>query len=158
MARKKYKLDFESVPEECWYANLRSVLSQRDWDRVRRAAYARAQGKCTVCGARGRLEAHERWSYDEKKKLQKLEDVVALCGACHAVKHVSRSYLVGKGEIVEAQFKKVNGVSQAEYHEALSAANDEYVKRNEIEGWTTDISWLKEKFNIEIFYNGINKK
>ena len=29
MKNKKYKLDFEMVPEECWYANLRSVLSKQ---------------------------------------------------------------------------------------------------------------------------------
>ena len=150
MAGKKYKLDFEFVPEECWFSNLRSVLCQGDWDRVRRAAYARAGGRCVVCGARGRLEAHEKWSYDDERRLQKLEDVVALCGACHAVKHVSRSYLVGKGDTVEAQFKKVNGVSQSEYHEALGAANEEYKRSNAIEGWTTDISWLKKNFNITI--------
>lgn len=150
MEKKNYKLDFEFVPEECWYSNLRSVLSQADWDRVRKGAYARAKGRCTVCGARGRLEAHEKWSYDDELALQKLEDVVALCAACHAVKHVSRSYLVGKGEEVEAQFMKVNGVSQMEYHEALGAANESYRKRNGVEGWTTDVSWLKDKFGITL--------
>lgn len=150
MEKKRYKLDFEFVPEECWYSNLRSVLSQADWDRVRKDAYARAKGRCTVCGARGRLEAHEKWSYDDKLALQKLEDVVALCSACHAVKHVSRSYLVGKGDEVAAQFMKVNGVSQMEYHEALGAANEGYRKRNAVEGWATDVSWLKDKFSITL--------
>lgn len=41
MKNKKYKLDFEMVPEECWYANLRSVLSKQQWDAVRKDAYAR---------------------------------------------------------------------------------------------------------------------
>lgn len=44
MKNKKYKLDFEMVPEECWYANLRSVLSKQQWDAVRKDAYARAGG------------------------------------------------------------------------------------------------------------------
>lgn len=38
--KKQYKLNFEMVPEECWYANLRSVLPPAQWDRVRRDAYA----------------------------------------------------------------------------------------------------------------------
>ena len=77
---KKYKRDFEMVPEECWFSNLRSVLKPADWDIVRRDAYKRAGGRCCICGRTGeRLEAHERWSYDEEKALQKLETVVALC-------------------------------------------------------------------------------
>lgn len=138
------------MPEECWYSNLRSVLSQADWDKVRKNAYARAKGRCMVCGARGRLEAHEKWSYDDTLALQKLEDVVALCSACHAVKHVSRSYLMGKGKEVEAQFRKVNGVSQTEYHKALGEANEKYLRQNKIEGWTTDLTWLKENFSITL--------
>ena len=145
---KEYKLDFEFVPEECWYSNLRSVLKAEDWDKVRKDAYKRAGGRCSVCGGLGRLEAHEKWEYDDQNRVQKLNSVIALCSACHLVKHISRAYLVGKGGEAMEQFIKVNKCSQMEYHEALQKANEEYVKRNKIEGWVTDISWLKDKFNI----------
>ena len=148
--KKTYKLTFEMVPEECWYSNLRSVLKPADWDRVRRYAYACAGGKCSICGASGRLEAHEQWSYDEGKALQKLENVIALCRNCHEVKHIGRTYMVGRGAEAMEHFMKVNGCSQMEYHDALSATNEEYVRRNGIEGWVTDIRWLKNKFNIEL--------
>ena len=148
--KKQYKLDFEMVPEECWRGNLRSLLSPAQWDVVRKDAYKSAKYKCSICGAAGRLEAHERWSYDDKKALQKLEDVTALCAACHAVKHVSRSYLFGKEYEVMEQFQKVNRCSQMEYHEALKAANKAYQERNAVEGWVTDFSWLKENYNIEV--------
>mgnify|MGYP000757833805 CR=1 FL=1 len=76
----KLKLDFELVPDGCWYSNLRSILKPAQWDVVRREAYARANGKCMICGRpTKRLEAHERWSYDEKNAVQKLEDVIAVC-------------------------------------------------------------------------------
>ena len=147
---KKYRLEFEFVPEECWYSNLRSVLKSEDWDRVRKDAYARAKGRCMICGARERLEAHESWSYDDEKKLQKLETVVALCRGCHEVKHISRSYLVGRGADAMEHFMKVNGCSQMEYHEALAEANEEYKRRNRVEGWVTDIRWLEGKFGIKL--------
>lgn len=146
---REYKLNFELVPEECWYSNLRSVLKPSDWDKVRRDAYARAGGRCCICGRRAtRLEAHEKWSYDEKLALQKLEDVVALCHACHEVKHISRTQLMGRGMEAMEHFMKVNGVSQMEYHAALQQSNEEYLRRNKVEGWVTDISWLKDKFDI----------
>ena len=146
--KKEYKLRFETVPQECWFSNLRSVLPPAVWDKVRRDAYARAGYRCTVCGRQGRLEAHEKWSYDEENAVQKLEDVVALCKSCHEVKHVSRTALFGRGDDAMAHFMKVNGATQAEYHEALQAMNEEYLRRSKVEGWVTDISWLKNRFNI----------
>ena len=146
----EHKLTFELVPEECWYSNLRSILKPKDWDIVRREAYARANGRCSICNQRtNRLEAHEKWSYDEENALQKLEDVVALCHRCHEVKHISRTQLIGRGMEAMEQFMRVNKCSQMDYHAALGEANEEYLRRNRVVGWVTDISWL-ERFNIKL--------
>ena len=147
---KKYKLDFELVPEECWYANLRSILRAEDWDVVRRDAYKRAGHKCRICGAGGRIEAHEKWSYDEKNAVQKLEDVLALCHNCHLVKHIGRTQLMGDEGVAMTHFMKVNKCSQMDYHGALAKANEEHARRNKIENWSTDVSWLKQRFGLEI--------
>ena len=90
------------------------------------------------------MEAHEKWSYDEEKALQKLEDVLALCSACHEVKHIGRTQMIGRGMDAMEHFMRVNQCSQMQFHEALQEANEEYLKRNKIEGWVTDISWLKK--------------
>lgn len=146
---KKYKLTFELVPEERWHANLRSMLSQEQWDLIRKDAYRRAGYKCRICG-RGntRLEAHEKWSYDERKGLQKLEDVLALCKDCHQVKHISRTQLIGRGNDAMEHFMRVNECTQSDFHAELGRANEEYIRRNKIENWVTDISWLKDKINF----------
>lgn len=138
------------VPEECWFANLRSVLTPADWDRVRKAAYARAKWQCRICGAKGRLEAHEQWRYDEENALQTLEDVLALCRNCHEVKHISRTQLMGKGAEAMEHFMRVNGCSQMDFHAALGEANEAYRRRNQVEGWVTDISWLEKRFDIKL--------
>ena len=102
-----------------------------------------------ICGSyTKRLEAHEKWSYDEERALQKLEDVVALCHRCHEVKHISRTQLIGRGMDAMEHFMKVNECSQMDFHTELSKANEEYLQRNRVEGWVTDISWLSQKFNI----------
>ena len=83
------KLNFELVPDSCWYSNLRSILSPAQWDIVRREAYREANGKCMICGEPAtRLEAHEKWSYDEENAVQKLETVIAVCKSCHEVIHI----------------------------------------------------------------------
>ena len=139
---KEYKLRFGLVPDGCWYTNLRSALPKEVWDRIRRAAYARAGGRCSICGAAGMLEAHEIWSYDDNKHIQKLEDVIAVCPACHEVIHIGRTSLMGREKEAQAHFMKVNGATQSEYHAALGQANREHAERSRHE-WVTDISKLK---------------
>lgn len=116
----EYKLNFEMVPDGCWYSNLRSLLSPRQWDAVRKKAYARAGGRCMICGAPSkRLEAHEQWEYDEKNAVQRLKNIIAVCPACHAVIHIGRTQLKGDIRAAEEHFMKVNGCSYSEYRAAL---------------------------------------
>ena len=143
MQKRPFKLDFQLVPDGCWYANLRSALPREVWDKLRRVAYARAGGKCSVCGAGGRLEAHEVWSYDDEKHIQSLQDIIAVCPACHAVIHIGRTALMGKEAEAQAHFMKVNGCTQSDYHAALGEANRIHAERSRHE-WITDISKLRE--------------
>ena len=140
----EYKLNFEMVPDGCWYSNLRSLLSPRQWDAVRKKAYARADGRCMICGAPSkRLEAHERWEYDEENAVQRLKDIIAVCPACHDVIHIGRTSLLGREAEAQAHFMKVNGATQSEYHAALGEANRVHAERSRHE-WVTDISALKQ--------------
>lgn len=141
----KYKLDFELVPDSVWGSNLRSLLSKAQWDVVRKEAYGRANGKCMICSRpSARLEAHEKWSYDEENAVQKLEDVVAVCKACHETIHIGRTQLVGREEYAAAHFCKVNGCSYADYRKALGKANEDHIRRNKIPEWKLDLSYLKK--------------
>lgn len=142
----EYKLGFELVPDGCWYSNLRTILSKEQWDVVRKEAYARAGGKCMICGVPGkRLEAHEKWEYDEKNRIQRLKDVVAVCRACHEVIHIGRTTLFGGEERASEHFMKVNGCGYAEYRKALGKANEDHRRRNLAGEWKLDLSYL-EKF------------
>lgn len=139
------KLNFELVPDSCWYSNLRSVLPPGGWDIVRKKAYARAGGKCMICGAlTARLEAHEQWSYDEKNAVQKLENVIAVCHACHEVIHIGRTQLMGREKEASEHFMKVNNCTYAEYRRALGEANEAHRRRNKIPEWKLDISKLRD--------------
>lgn len=97
-----------------------------------------------ICGRPvRRLEAHERWEYDEANGVQKLADVVALCHRCHETVHIGRAQLTGRGQEAEDWFMKVNGVSYAELRAALGKANDDHRRRNQIPEWKLDLTWLK---------------
>lgn len=138
------KLNFELVPESCWCSNLRSQLPQGAWDTVRRRAYARAGGKCMICGApTSRLEAHEQWTYDDDTHIQSLKNIVAVCRSCHEVIHIGRTQLVGREEQAIAHFIKVNNCTYADYRKALGEANAVHRERSRHE-WQLDISKLSD--------------
>ncbi|MDE7379806.1 MAG: HNH endonuclease [Clostridia bacterium] len=136
------KLNFELVPDSCWYSNLRSALPQEVWDKIRRKAYARANGKCMICGApTTRLEAHEQWEYDDENGVQKLVNVVAVCRSCHEVIHIGRTQLMGREKEASEHFMKVNNCTYAEYRAALGKANEKHRERSKRE-WQLDVSEL----------------
>ena len=140
---KKYKLNFELVPDACWNSNLRSVLRPKDWDTVRQDAYARANGKCMICNRSvKRLEAHEVWEYDEKGGIQKLSDVIAVCHNCHSVIHIGRTQLLGDEEKAARWFMYVNKCTYTDYIHALNEANLIHIRRNLVPEWQLDVSWL----------------
>ena len=138
------KLNFELVPDSCWYSNLRTILSKRQWDFLREDAKKRANYKCAICGRPvKRLEAHEQWSYDEEQGIQKLENIIAVCHDCHSVIHIGRTQLVGDIERAEKHYMKVNGVSYAEYIKDLGKANEDHQRRNLVAEWKLDLSFLE---------------
>ena len=69
---------------------MRSNVSKAVSNRLRHQVAADAGDRCEICGARGRrwpVECHETWDYDDDRKIQRLQRLVALCPACHEVKH-----------------------------------------------------------------------
>ena len=141
------KLDFELVPDGCWHSNLRSLLKPAEWDKIRRRAYAKAGGRCMICGAKASLlEAHETWEYDEKLGVQKLADIRAVCHLCHSVIHIGRTQLAGDEGAAIRHFMRVNECSYAGYIKALGKANERHRRLNEVSEWAIDVTFLKKFF------------
>lgn len=140
----KYKLNFELIPDSCWYSNLRTLLSKRQWDFLREEAKEKSDYKCSICGRKGLLEAHERWSYDLDNGVQKLTDIIAVCKDCHSVIHIGRTQLVGDEERAENHFMKVNNATYVEYRKALKEANEYHKKLNQVSEWKLDLTYLQK--------------
>ena len=139
-----YKLTFELVPDGCWKSNLRNILSKAQWDFLKKDARERAGGKCAICGKKtSYLDAHERWSYDEQKGVQKLEDIIAVCKDCHSVIHIGFTSLKGDLERAEKHFMKVNNCSYAEYRKELGKANERHKLLNQVSEWVIDLEYLR---------------
>jgi len=142
------KLKFDMIPAGCWKNNLHVILSKKAWDFIKKDAKIRSGGNCSICGKKTKyLDAHEVWSYDIEKGIQKLDDVIAICKDCHNTIHIGRSQLVGCAEKAEDHYMKVNKCSYAEMRADLGQANQLYNERNKVDEWKTDLTWLNRFLN-----------
>lgn len=153
------KLEVELVPKTSWFSNLRSVLSQKDWDTIRKSVYKEANYRCQICNGVGPnwpVECHETWMYHgilshSKGGMgqQALVDLVALCPACHQCKHFGFAQVRGNFQQVLDHFSKVNGISVERAKAYFTNAMDIWRERSKIE-WELDLSYIKERYGIEI--------
>ncbi|MFI7359903.1 DUF5710 domain-containing protein [Streptomyces avidinii] len=137
------------VPSSCWFTNVRSCVTQKDWDRLRRMIYDRAGNRCEACGAgadretKRWLEAHERWTYNDVTRVQTLKRLICLCTDCHTVTHFGFARIRGLAPQARAHLMKVTRMtgSQADVH--IASAFDVWEVRSRIT-WTLDLSMLTD--------------
>ena len=140
------RLTIELVPSTCWYSNVRSEISQADWDVIRRAAYRAAGYRCEVCGGRGPqhpVECHESWHYDDQQLVQRLERMIALCPPCHQVKHLGHANITGHSAQARAHLADVNGWSPQQTDRYIAEAFETWQRRSRNE-WQLDITALAD--------------
>lgn len=142
----KSLLTIELVPKTSWYRNVRSHVSKEEWDRLRGVVYERAGRVCEICGGRGArwpVECHEVWLYDDERHVQKLERMIALCPACHEVKHMGLAGVRGRQAQALRHLAKVNGWSMEDASLYVEACFEEWSRRSRHE-WTLDLSYLEQ--------------
>lgn len=133
-------LSIELVPKTAWYSNVRSEVSSETWQELARETYRAANYHCEICGGQGPrhpVECHEIWHYDDERKIQHLEGLVALCPACHEVKHIGRAQIVGRFKQAVEQLRAIN---QWDLDTALR-----YIEQSfRIWAWRSQFDWRLE--------------
>lgn len=154
MKQQRYpdpKLTIELVPKTCWFSNVRSCVSKKDWETLKKMTFLKAENKCEICGGKGKkwpVECHEIWEYNDAKKIQKLAGLIALCPSCHGVKHIGYAQLQGKFTETLCHLAIVNRWS---YEKAQDYTDDQFElweKRSQT-SWVLDTSYL-DQYNIQI--------
>lgn len=141
------KLSCELVPSNQWGTNLRSVLVPAVWDALRKACYERAGHRCEICNGVGKLhpvECHETWEYtDGPVFIQKLTGLIALCPACHKVKHLGFALSQGKRAYYSAlgHLKEVNGWSEDKLYDYVATQFQIHAIRSQ-QTWIMNLDWL----------------
>lgn len=150
------RLTTEIIPTSLHGKNPRTHFGPKWWDQARRKVYVAAGYRCEICGGKGDrwpVEAHERYSYDETAvpPVQHITGLIALCPACHAVKHLYRTHAVsreqGDPSIYDnavAHLARVNGWDEAQVQAHLDETQATYRHREALGPWTQDFSALED--------------
>jgi len=146
---EKLKLEIELVPASSWNNNLRNLLKPQMWENLRKEVYRKYNYKCAICGAGGQLHAHEAWEYDDKNRIQKLVNLIALCSKCHAVKHIGFAGIqTSQGKInfenLVEHFMKINNCSREVFEKHQRQAFKKFEERSDQE-WSLELQEYKEK-------------
>ncbi|MGW0393838.1 DUF5710 domain-containing protein [Streptomyces sp. NPDC003042] len=143
------RLFVDLVPSSCWFTNVRSCVAQKDWDRLRRMTYRRADNRCEACGAsqdreaKRWLEAHERWTYDDATRVQPLRRLICLCTDCHTATHFGFAQIRGLAPQARTHLMKVTEMTGAQADLHIASAFDLWQARSRIT-WTLDLSMLTD--------------
>jgi hypothetical protein len=139
------RLTVELVPKTSWYHNVRALVDELGWDRIRRQVYRQADYRCEICDGKGPehpVECHEVWRYDDRTRVQMLVRMIALCPACHQVKHIGFANVKGQGAQARAHLARVNGWTLERADAYISQAFQVWAQRSG-GPWTLDLEGLR---------------
>ncbi|MFD2796442.1 DUF5710 domain-containing protein [Promicromonospora vindobonensis] len=143
------ELFVDLVPSSCWFTNVRTCVSEKDWERLRRMITRRAEMRCESCGSgedratRRWLEAHERWAFDSTTGTQRLARLICLCTDCHHATHYGRAQVVGTADAAFIHLRAVTGMSETQTHAHISEAFRVWEERSN-RSWTLDLTMLTD--------------
>lgn len=107
------QLTLELIPTTARQHNIRNLIPRQGWNKIRNGIAKQAKRRCQICGTKTRsLHTHEIWQYDDSKHIQRLEGLIALCHACHYVKHLDISFLENRGPIESYYLDIEKGLSK----------------------------------------------
>ena len=151
------RLRVELVPRTCWMSNVRSLMSEWSWRKLRTEVAEDSGSRCEICAGRGRrypVECHEVWWYDDDRQVQKLLRLQALCPMCHYVKHLGRSIHRGYGEQACAWLARVNGWDATTTERYVEAVFRQWGQRSRVD-WLLDLQVLGDAYEISLEQLGI---
>lgn len=135
------------IPQTAWNNNLRSYLTQSQWDKIRKKSYAEHNWHCQICngqGGNGRkhaVECHEEWTFENGEV--KLIGLMCLCPPCHEFMHPGLAQKNGHLERAIRQFMKVNNITRDQAIDYLKEEFSLWRQRSKQE-WSLNIDYLYE--------------
>lgn len=137
------KLTLDLIPASQFYNNVRAIVSKSQWNAIRNSVVSAVYNACEICNIYyDSLDCHEKWSYDDKKLIQKLEGMMALCKDCHQVKHFGLAEIQGKRTQALAHLMKINNISKIKAESYVKSEFEIWAARSQ-KSYTLDLSYLE---------------
>jgi hypothetical protein len=149
-------LAIELIPKPLWRRN----LHDEPWWPTESRRRRREQPLCEICcddkaGTKVRVpaakggyvevfdfvpsqEVHEVWTYDDENHVQTLVRLIALCRACHEVKHFGLATIKGRALQATEHLMRVNGWDKDQAKAHIAEARAQWVERSRYP-WTQDL-------------------
>jgi hypothetical protein len=144
------KLNLELVPSSCFYKNVRQILSKEQWSTISKQVRSSVYDACEICQSDSEqfLDCHEVWEYNDKKLIQKLIKMQALCKKCHGVKHFGLSKIQGKEAQAIRHLMAINKMTITQAKDYVAQAFQVWAERSK-KTWKLDLSHLEE-YGIDV--------
>lgn len=136
--------------------NPRNMMSQSEWDEIRRETYKKYDYKCAICSASGLdqgfnhpVEAHEIWDYDFDTYTQHFEGLVALCPICHKIYHYQQGLMAYQsGKLSREEYLRIERLKSAKLAEINPNSRMRVLRDYKWHDadWKSDFSKLKELY------------
>lgn len=124
----------------------RKIMGATEWTKARTACYEACDRHCEVCGvecSKGKMDAHELYSYNYKKREAKFVRLVGLCKTCHSGIHSGRAITCYANHAPlwtkDVMLKQAEHVCSLVHRHNLSHPDDEPLRLYE-----TYLDWLEE--------------
>lgn len=147
----KKRIKFSLIPQSAFGHNIRAI-NQTEWDRISLFIRSHSNGICAICGEQvdiERMDAHEVWKWDKKKRKQVLQNIIPICKECHHTIHIGFT-IHELGDVAYRKclghYCKLNQCSEKRALKDLQKANIKQMKRSTIY-WKMDISNLDSILN-----------
>jgi hypothetical protein len=163
---QEFKLSIQMVPQPLWERNLRKLMSQYEWGKLRKKVLLERGLTCVTCGfvapQSKNIYCHEKWSYETENDpwIARLTGIELTCWNCHAIEHWGRTErLVSQGairaetlDLLVEHFAKVNQTTVDQFEKHRQYAVEKFSTRSSYYHW--EIEWGPFKDWVEENYEG----
>ena len=164
-----YRLSIQLVPQQLWFRNLRKLMSQYEWSKLRKKVIAERGLVCETCGFVAPLSknifCHEKWTYETSTDpwIAKLIGIEMTCWNCHSIEHWKRTeMLVAQGtlrtetlDLLVNHFLTVNKSTKEAFEAHKKEATEIYSRRSSYFYWEIDwgpfSQWVEENYDGDPF-------
>jgi len=142
--RRHLRVPMAPLPAGSWYRDLARALPTTEWHQLQAYALRRAEQRCSVCGAGGHLQVDGDWEFNDRKRVQRLVGLSALCQLCYLARHVDQAEAMAKQgrlglERVVRHFRELNRCSLKTYEDHRREVLHTWNRRS-MKTWKVDLT------------------